>query len=128
MKTISLELSRVFNNKKTKLIVEPGAALIASPVSFLCEVVDVKDTYSKRIVTINGSRNNIDPLMSKTNYFLEIEKKEKKETIEEQIICGYTCMENDRLMKLIDKEELVIGDKLTFIKLDHILCVYHLYL
>ena len=26
--------------------------LIASPVSFLCEVVDVKDTYSKRIVTV----------------------------------------------------------------------------
>lgn len=129
MKTISLELSRVFNNKKTKLIVEPGAALIASPVSFLCEVVDVKDTYSKRIVTINGSRNNIDPLMSKTNYFLEIEKKEKKETIEEQIICGYTCMENDRLMKLIDKEELVIGDKLTFNKVgSYTMCLSPLFI
>ena len=116
MKVISDELRKCFNSKYTKLIVEPGAALIGSPVSFMCEVVDVKDTYNNRIVTVNGSRNNIDPLMHKNNYFLEINYNSKKNKIKEQIICGYTCMENDRLVKLIDKEELSIGDRLLFNK------------
>ena len=119
MKTISLELSRVFNNKKTKLIVEPGAALIASPVSFLCEVVDVKDTYSKRIVTINGSRNNIDPFFMKNSYIYEIIKlneNSSRRNIEEQVVCGYTCLDNDRIMKIKNKDELDIGDKLVFKK------------
>lgn len=116
MKVISDELRKCFNSKYTKLIVEPGAALIGSPVSFMCEVVDVKDNYNNRIVTVNGSRNNIDPLMHKNNYFLEINYNSKKDKIKEQIICGYTCMENDRLVKLIDKEELSIGDRLLFNK------------
>ena len=129
MRIISEELSKSFNNKKTKLIVEPGASIIASPVSFLCEVIDVKDTYAKRIVTINGSRNNIDPLMSKTNYFLDIETNIKKDIVKEQVICGYTCMENDRLIKLIDNQELSIGDRLLFNKVgSYTMCLSPLFI
>ena len=51
MKVIENELSEGFDKAKTTLIVEPGAAVIASPISFLCEVIDVKDTYVNRIVT-----------------------------------------------------------------------------
>lgn len=129
MKVISDELRKCFNSKYTKLIVEPGAALIASPVSFMCEVVDVKDTYNNRIVTVNGSRNNIDPLMNKNNYFLEINYNSKKNKIKEQIICGYTCMENDRLIKLSDKEELSIGDRVLFNKVgSYTMCLSPLFI
>ncbi|CEQ23933.1 diaminopimelate decarboxylase LysA [[Clostridium] sordellii] len=129
MKTIATQLSKRFKTDKTTLIVEPGAALIASPVSFLCEVVDVKDTYAKRIVTINGSRTNIDPLMKKTNYFFDVESKYKKKNIQEQIICGYTCMENDRLMKIEEKEELSIGDKIIFNKVgSYTMCLSPLFI
>lgn len=129
MKVISDELCKVFDGRKTTLIVEPGAAIIASPISFLCEVVDVKDTYAKRIVTINGSRNNIDPLMNKKNYFLEIDSKHKKSSVKEQIICGYTCMENDRLIKLIETMELSIGDKLIFKKVgSYTMCLSPLFI
>ena len=129
MKKISEELEKSFNRERTKIIIEPGAALIASPISFLCEVVDVKDTYAKRIVTVNGSRNNIDPLMAKSNYFYEIISNTKKENIKEQVICGYTCMENDRLMKILDKEELSIGDKLLFDKVgSYTMCLSPLFI
>ena len=129
MKVISNELRKCFDSKYTKLIVEPGAALIASPVSFMCEVVDVKDTYNNRIVTVNGSRNNIDPLMNKNNYFLEINYNSKKKKIKEQIICGYTCMENDRLIKLNDKEELSIGDRVLFNKVgSYTMCLSPLFI
>lgn len=115
MKEISSEISKRFNVNNTKLIVEPGSAIIGSPIKFICEVVDVKDTFSKRIVTINGSRHNVDPFMIKKEYFLDIKSKANKE-FKEQIICGYTCLENDRLMELKDHSELEIGDKLIFNK------------
>ena len=115
MNVISEELLKYFNNENTKLIVEPGSAIIGSPVDFVCEVIDVKDTFAKRIVTVNGSRNNIDPLMIKTNYFYDIEAKSKT-IINEQIICGYTCLDYDRILKINNSKELSIGDKIIFNK------------
>ena len=115
MSKISEELSKKYDKNITKLIVEPGSAIIGSSVKFICEVVDVKDTFSKRIVTINGSRHNVDPFMRKTTYFLEIQSK-RDNILKEQVICGYTCLDIDRLVTLKDKNELQIGDKLIFNK------------
>lgn len=116
---ISKELSKEFDRNKTTLIVEPGSALIASPIEFICEVVDVKDTFAKRIVTTNGSRNNIDPFFMKNSYIYETIKlndNDTREQIEEQVLCGYTCLDNDRIMKIKNNDELFIGDKLVFKK------------
>ncbi|EOT2968861.1 pyridoxal-dependent decarboxylase [Clostridium perfringens] len=129
MKTIADELSKKFDKNKTKLIVEPGASIIASPISFLCEVIDVKDTYAKRIVTVNGSRNNIDPLMRKESYFLDLLIEKERKSIKEQIICGYTCMENDRLLAIRDNNELLVGDKLLFNKVgSYTMCLSPLFI
>ena len=119
MSAISEELSKEFDKNKTTLIVEPGSALIASPIEFICDVVDVKDTFAKRIVTTNGSRNNIDPFFMKNSYIYEIIKlneNSSRRNIEEQVVCGYTCLDNDRIMKIKNKDELDIGDKLVFKK------------
>lgn len=119
MELISRELSKEYKKEKTCLIVEPGSALIASPISFVCDVIDVKDTYAKRIVTTNGSRNNIDPFFIKENYiFEEVFRSscEQRKIIKEQVVCGYTCLDNDRIMKIYDGKELIIGDKLSFRK------------
>lgn len=35
----------------------------------------------------------------------------------EQVICGYTCLEYDRLMKIENNVELQIGDKIKFNKI-----------
>ena len=79
----------------------------------------MKDTYAKRIVTTNGSRNNIDPFFIKENYiFEEVFRSscEQRKIIKEQVVCGYTCLDNDRIMKIYDGKELIIGDKLSFRK------------
>lgn len=115
MSLISEELSQKFDAKETTLIVEPGSALIASPIDFLCEVVDVKDTFAKRIVTVNGSRTNIDPLMIKSKHFFSIDCNSDN-IIPDQVICGYTCLEYDRIMKIEQGKELKIGDKILFNK------------
>lgn len=119
MSAISEELSKEFDKNKTTLIIEPGSALIASPIEFICDVVDVKDTFAKRIVTTNGSRNNIDPFFMKNSYIYEIIKlneNSSRRNIEEQVVCGYTCLDNDRIMKIKNENELDIGDKLVFKK------------
>ncbi|EPB8187135.1 TPA: hypothetical protein ACY4RU_001653 [Clostridium perfringens] len=109
IKEISSCLLKSFSPKNTKLILETGSALIVSPISFLSEVVDVKDTFAKRIVTINTSRNIIDPFFAKSQYFFRDNCKSSN-TVDEQVICGYTCLDNDRLMTLINNKEFKVGD------------------
>ena len=98
---------------KTKLYVEPGSAIIGSVVDLVTSVIDVKNTANARIVTTDGSRIHIDPLWIKKGYMYSLET--QKETINNrQIICGYTCMDHDRLMVIENEKELSIGDKIIY--------------
>lgn len=116
LERISTVLKTTFEISKTKLIIEPGSALIGSPIDFVCEVIDVKDTFAKRIVTVNGSRNLIDPFFMKNSYFYNLVIKDDRKIKKEQIICGYTCLDNDRLMRLENNQELKRGDIIIFEK------------
>lgn len=111
---IKKELEKVIDCKKTQLILEPGSAIIGSVVDLYTSVLDVKDTDYARIVTTDGSRIHIDPLWAKQRYMYSIEQKIPMESIKKQIICGYTCMDHDRLMKIENQPELKIGDKLIY--------------
>lgn len=115
-KSISETLKAYFSFKDTLLIIEPGSALIGSAIEFIAEVMDVKNTYAKRIVLINGSRNDIDPFFMKKTYFFKTNLKENRKKIPQQLICGRSCLDNDRLMELIDYPELKKGDILVFDK------------
>lgn len=109
------ELEKVVNPQKTTLIVEPGISLVGVPISYVTTVIDVKDTSYNRFVVTDGSRTNIDPLMSKNSYSYEcIFKNKNKVKHPKQIICGYTCMEHDRLFIREDEEELELGDKIIY--------------
>lgn len=103
----------------TKLIVEPGSALVASAVDFYTSVLDVKETHKSVIVTTDGSKINIDPLWSKKSFLHRIEKtglENEKMIDKKQIICGYTCMEHDRIMALEKTHILSKGDKIVYEK------------
>lgn len=95
------------------LIVEPGASVVATAVDYLTKVVSKKDTSHGRFVIMDGSRLHIDPFMHRTKqtYSLYVDS---EECFDSQVLCGYTCMENDRLMKLEGERELQIGDKVLF--------------
>jgi diaminopimelate decarboxylase len=100
------------------LIVEPGSAIIGSAVEFHTSVIDVKDTNKSRIITTDGSRINIDPLWSKKMYTYKLEMNScSNDKIEKQIICGYTCMDHDRIMTLFNENKLSIGDKIIYKKI-----------
>ncbi len=113
---VSEILRKKFNENNTTLIVEPGMAVIGSPVSYVTSVIDVKDTTYGRFVVTDGSRTNIDPLENKTSYFYEIVASNQKERLRRQVICGFTCMENDRLFEINNEYQLNVGDKIVYHK------------
>lgn len=110
-------LAEQFYPGKTTLIVEPGMALIGAAVDYITSVVDVKKTTRNKFVVTDGSRTQIDPLMTKTGYFYDINvQHEKRKRIARQIVSGFTCMEHDRLFELKDSLELQPGDQIVYHK------------
>lgn len=109
-------LSTQFDKGRTSLIIEPGMAVIGAPVRYVTTVIDVKNTQYNRFVVTDGSRTSIDPLMSKSSYFYSYERSADSEIVPKQIICGYTCMEHDRLFEAIDEPALLPGDRIIYDK------------
>ena len=109
-------LMQSFDKDKTKLIVEPGMAVVGAPVSYVTTVIDVKDTEFNRFVVTDGTRTSIDPLMTKSSYFYSYEFSHDIQIRDKQVICGYTCMEHDRLFEAHDDPELLPGDKIIYDK------------
>ena len=102
--------------ERIHIIVEPGNALTASPISFLSEVIDVKQVDTKtRFVTTDGSRNDIDPFFRKSDYIKEIIPGSPKRPFQPlQIVAGCTCLEYDRMFTLVDKPGLEVGDRILY--------------
>lgn len=112
-KTICEELLLVRLPEKVMLIIEPGASLISTPISYFTKVVDIKEVRDNTFVTIDGTILHINPFLVKRlfshNIFSEGSIHKKK-----QIVCGSTCMENDRLLYLENSIELQVGDTVEF--------------
>jgi len=111
---IASELGKSDNTKESLLIAEPGSAIVGSTVDLHTSVLDTKNTAHARIVTTDGSRIHIDPLWIKSGYMHELVAKSSEVFEGKQIICGYTCMDHDRLMTLNGKVELQPGDEIIY--------------
>jgi len=105
-------LGLAISPKQTRLIIEPGSAVIGSVVDLYTTVLDVKKNERTRIVTTDGSRIHIDPLWIKSGYMYSTNA--QKENVSQQVICGYTCMDHDRLMILDNERELSQGDRIVY--------------
>lgn len=118
---IKKELINVVKPEETAIFIEPGSALVGSAFDFCTKVIDVKELNSSRIVTTDGSRINIDPLWLKSKYTYTVIDENKKEIsnrnlVKKQILCGYTCMDHDRIMVLENDKELRKNDKIIYHK------------
>ena len=110
-------LAEQYQPDTTTFIVEPGMALIGAPIDYVTTVVDVKKTTRNTFVVTDGSRTQIDPLMTKTRYFNDIIRQDDgRKRIDRQIISGFTCMEHDRLFEIVNGEELLPGDQIVYRK------------
>lgn len=109
-------LRRRFDPGTTMLIAEPGMALVGAFVSYVTTVVDVKRTLSGVFAVTDGSRIHIDPLMTKSGYSCDTERPgtAERRMVEKQTVCGFTCMEHDRLFTMRNEPELLPGDTITY--------------
>jgi len=67
------------------------------------------------IVLTDGSRSNLDTFFRKTAYEHELVTSGEPAAIP-QVISGFTCLDNDRLMTLVDAPLLAEGDKVTYLR------------
>lgn len=111
--TICSVLEPVFDKEKVILILEPGAALVASPFKYLCRVIDKKNVFESRIVSTDGSGIHIDPQMHGIK-FLQQCFGTGQIMNERQIISGFTCIEKDRMAIVNNENELNVGDYILF--------------
>ncbi len=108
-------LEKSFSRERTILMVEPGICLVGEPIDYVSSVVDVKDTAYNRFVVTDASRTAIDPFFTKNNYKLNVEYTDNNRKVcPRQVICGYTCIENDRLHTMHDACELKEGDRIIY--------------
>lgn len=116
---ISGVLSECFDERKTKLIVEPGMSVLSKGISYVTSVVDVKHTIYNTFVVTDGGRTQIDPMFRKTSHFYEIcaEGYKNRKYYPKQVVVGFTCVEGDRLFTLNDQPELKEGDKIVYHKI-----------
>ena len=107
-RAISEELADV-DRERVALYVEPGGAVVCTPGYYVGRVIDAKDVRGTRFVVSELSRLNIDHEMKKTSYSMELLTASRR-TVSKQELCGFTCMESDRMCKLSDRAELAEGD------------------
>lgn len=114
---ICKELKEYFNPEHTKLIVEPGVSLISRATTFETTVLDYKDIRGIRYVVTDGSRVNLNPLVTRHVYPHHIEycpEISTRTVCHTQWVCGASCMEYDRLFEIKDDVELQPGDKIIY--------------
>ncbi len=88
-------LSGFYDPEKTALILEPGAAILATAMDYLSSVLNIRQVRGCRIVTLDGSVIHINPFMNPhPTPFTMLNP--GPEGGQEQIIGGSTCMELDR--------------------------------
>lgn len=110
--TIVGELNENHISPNVKLILEPGAALIASPVSYVCKVIGIKDIKGVRLVYTNGTIKHIAPQMNAIKFGYTLNASSSK-IINRQVVSGFTCIEMDRFLDLIEEKELCVGDEVV---------------
>lgn len=114
---ICRELSAYFRPEETLLIAEPGVSLISRATTFETKVLDSKDIRGRSFVVTNGSRVNLNPLVTRHVYPHHIEycsDADNRKKLPSQWVCGSTCMEYDRLFELKDQPCLIPGDKIIY--------------
>lgn len=100
------------------LIVEPGSAVSAWCMKLLSSVTDTRVGSDGLIyVTLDASRNDVDPFFRKKGYMLDFRYQPGAVDRPEaagQLLCGCTCLEDDRFLLLEDTPRLLPGDLVCF--------------
>ncbi len=114
-KGISEILKKRFDSRKVKLVLEPGAALLSTIATYYTQVQNVRQIKNFSVVTVDGSLLHVNPLLNRRKLEYKIYASGKR-SIPQQIVCGFTCLERDRILQLDNALELKKGD---YVQIDY---------
>lgn len=110
---ICKSLKRVLDPTRVKLILEPGAAVLATSMDYLTAVLNTRDIRGQKIVTVDGSVIHINPMMNPHETpFTLIDGGDDIDL--PPIIAGSTCMEMDRFLPRGLKNQVLPESRLLF--------------
>lgn len=104
-----------FVNRPT-LIIEPGTALVADAMKYVCQVNSIKKVRDRTIVSLTGSSYNMNPNPNRKNVPIECFPAPgvaKRLHVKGAYFGGYTCIEGDYLYKEFSGG-LAVGDFIAF--------------
>lgn len=111
------ELRQAVGPQETRLILEPGASVLATSVSYLSRVINVREIRGTEVATLDGTLLHINPFLNDRVPPYRIYRNEEtavRARRKKQIVCGSTCMENDRFLERAEQEALCEGDLFEF--------------
>lgn len=111
------ELRQAVSPQETRLILEPGASVLATSVSYLSRVINVREIRGTEVATLDGTLLHINPFLNDRVPPYRIYRNEEtavRARRKKQIVCGSTCMENDRFLERAEQEALCEGDLFEF--------------
>lgn len=118
-KEITDKIRRKYPNQETELILEPGTAIVADVIWYICKVWNLKKIRGRSYAQTSGSVQTVKPTGNSKNvpfYVLRDGQLYKQEDLQNAYsldIAGYTCMEHDVICKDINID-LKEGDILIF--------------
>lgn len=97
-----------------ELIIEPGTALAANAVNFICSVASIKDIRGESVITTSGSVYNVNPTPNRINVPIRIIPKSgtrEVKNVSDARLVGFTCIETDCLYRGFSGQ-IAVGDLL----------------
>lgn len=108
---ISTALIGTVDPSSTKLILEPGGSILATAASYFGKVLDVKNVRGCIFAVSELSKLYLNStVFSRRAFKYERIGSKTEKIVPKQVICGYTCMEMDRICDLIDEPLLEEGE------------------
>jgi len=99
---------------KPTLILEPGTAIVADTMKFVCRIFSIKNIRGKYIANSTGSRFNFSSLCNNLNMPIGVYSNKKGKYYSDIDIAGYTCIEGDYLYKgfsgYISEDDFIVLD------------------
>lgn len=109
-------LDQVGGSHRPTLIIEPGTALVADAMKYVCQVNSIKQVRGRTVVSLTGSSYNINPNPNRKNVPIEcfpVPSAEPRNELIGAFFGGYTCIEGDYLYKEFSGS-LAVGDFIAF--------------
>lgn len=108
-KKISGVLKRYFDPDNVMIILEPGAALLATAITYYSKIKNIRKVKDVLYLTIDGSLLHINPFLVQREVDYKVYATGENKILK-QVLCGATCLEKDRIVCLDNEKELKIGD------------------